>query len=157
MLKSQIGFSTTQSHLQNYDFIEIRKGTDHSQKSLRHIVLGKSINHNLCFYLVELTGAKKGGLSEVVWFQGALPTPTYLFSFTPHHRHKHEADYRKCDHQWNNYSLFLSAPQWNCDFKRVAVQQPRLKHSGYARLDHFPQWSSEMSSDCCPNERGSSL
>lgn len=106
MLKSQIGFSTTQSHLQNFDFIEIRKGTDHSQKSLRHIVFGKRINHNLCFYLVGLTGAKKGKLSKVVWFQGALPTPTYLFSFTPHHRHKHEADYRKCDHQWNNYSLF---------------------------------------------------
>lgn len=87
MLKLQIGFSTSQSHLQNFDFIEIRKGTDHSQKSQRHIVFGESINHNLCFYLVGITGAKKGKLSKVVWFQGALTSPTYLFSFTPRHRH----------------------------------------------------------------------
>lgn len=73
MLKSQIGFSITQSHSQNFDFIEIRKGTDHSQKSLRHNGFGRSINHNLCFYLVGITGAKKGKLSKVVWFQGTFP------------------------------------------------------------------------------------
>lgn len=67
-----------QSHLQNFDFIEIRKGTGHSQKNLRHNVFGGSVDHSSCFYLVGITGAKKGKLSKVVWFQGALPL-TQLF------------------------------------------------------------------------------